>query len=206
MKNYIQFLNENINPNDPFGEEDWNDKNDNDDNKWEMAYRYQGQILTKVQIRNIIRDKALLFFEKNPERNSFYDGGIRFTRDDFMNESHKDIDPYDEEIWDNQVNPDLYVIYVIGQDQNFLTMKKRRMIQNRFYEYYYTIATLYHDDIHFNGSASVRESYPTENPEKVLDGTQLVGYITGMNNVRFKTLQELCDIMHVSINSINFVR
>lgn len=120
------------------------------------------------------------------------------------------VDPYNEEEWGDEVEKsDLFVIYVIGQDMNFLSKKIKRIVNKRhgWYDYDYKIATLtLINTINFNGSATENNPYPAENIEGILNGTELVGCVTTMNQVRFKTLQDLCNIMNVPLNSINIYR
>lgn len=108
------------------------------------------------------------------------------------------IDPYNEENWDDDQKEysDLYIIYVVGQDMNFLSKKIGR--------FDYKIATMESGVIHFNGYATVTEPYEAQNINDILDGKELVGYIERFNLVRFKTLQSICQLMNISINSINF--
>ena len=62
-------------------------------------------------------------------------------------EIKNDLDPYDEEDWED--NNNLYVIYVVGQDSHFLAKKKERIINDRqgnWKDYYYVVANNNFDD------------------------------------------------------------
>jgi len=118
-------------------------------------------------------------------------------------ESFNEIDPYGEEDWN--VNDDLYVIYVIGQDGHFLTKKKERITDRRrgWKESYYVIATKRGRVFYFDGVAIVDNPYPARNIDKILSGEEMVGYIENFGRVRYDKLQNMCDILHVNIEDIN---
>jgi hypothetical protein len=129
------------------------------------------------------------------------------TLDEVVDESINDIDPYGEENWGDREIKDLYLVYVLGQDENFLT-QRRQVGNGRWPDYYYFIASLRDGDFHFNSGAWERAPYPPKDIDKVLNGEKLVGYIEerGGLTVRFDTLQNLCDRMEITIEQINFLR
>ena len=131
-------------------------------------------------------------------------------------EKFEDIDPYGEEDWDDnkpylskQITDNLYVIYVMGQDMNFLAFKKERItdVRRNWKTHDYVIATRRGDrTFHFDGYATVNEPYPAKKVNKILNGEELVGFITEFNNTRFDTLQNICNGLRVDIRNIKMYR
>lgn len=129
---------------------------------------------------------------------------------------HKEIDPYNEENWDDDkpsITKDLWLIYVLGQDENFLSQKQ--LLPNPRYpqwpDYEYKILCqnvgvegMYSFDNFYTVSSN--NAYPVEDLEKILIGERLVGYIIGFGTVRYDTLQNLCNGLGVTIENINFKR
>jgi hypothetical protein len=113
-------------------------------------------------------------------------------------------DPYGEEIWDEDrmIIKNLYVIYVIGQDMNFLCQKKFKMGKRGWKDYYYEMASKIRGQISFDSNCTVRDAYDVHNREGVLNGTEVVGYIELFNRTRYDTLQNLCDILRIPIDNV----
>lgn len=132
----------------------------------------------------------------------------------FINEIKSSIDPFNEEEWeyedekDDKVPNNIYVIYVIGQDMNFLAKKKKVITDKRrgWYDHHYVIATVTKNDtVHFDGSATEKNPYSAEKVQDILAGKELVGHLVGNFGmmVKFSTLQSLCDKMEISIESVH---
>jgi hypothetical protein len=65
---------------DPYNEENWGEES------WpkiKPQYAWKGHWLTKEEIIEIIRNDAEEFFDKNPNRNSYYRNGIMFLKGEF---------------------------------------------------------------------------------------------------------------------------
>jgi hypothetical protein len=127
-----------------------------------------------------------------------------YGEEKWENESVKSLlDPYGEEDWEE--NKNLYIIYVIGQDANFLAKKKIRK-QGRWDDPYYEIAYKErHGRLVFDRGFNVNDPYPAKKVEEILNGTELVGYTTGFSNVRFDTLENIIQGTGINIDDINFM-
>jgi hypothetical protein len=121
---------------------------------------------------------------------------------------YNEIDPYGEDNWEYP-NNDLWVIYVIGQDENFLAQKQ--ILPNprfpQWPDYEYKILVLDKNEPTFDRGYSVNSNnaYPVEDMDKILVGKKLVGYIKGFGMTKFDSLQNLCNILNVPIEKINFL-
>lgn len=126
---------------------------------------------------------------------------------EYIKEELNPNDPYNEEEWDDsrkKIIPDVYVVYVIGQDMNFLCQKKWKIIDQRrgWRDFYYEMLFIKGGEINFDSKCTVSPAYECHNKEGVLDGTELVGYIKYWNTTSFDTLQNLCDKLRISIDSV----
>ena len=135
---------------------------------------------------------------------------------DYIREDVNPDDPYNEEDWGEIRKIDnVYVIYVIGQDMNFLCQKKFRLMNDvinprdrreriiHWRDYYYEMAHVRGGvDDNFDSNCTIRDAYECHNKEGVLDGTELIGYVERMNITRFDTLQNLCEKLRISIDSV----
>ena len=124
----------------------------------------------------------------------------------FIKEEVNPLDPYGEEDWaEIRSIKDVYVIYVIGQDMNFLCQKKFKIVDERrgWKSYYYEMAHIRGGgDDNFDSNCTTKEAYDCHNKKGVLEGTELVGYIEGSMTTRFDTLKNLCDRLRIDINSV----
>lgn len=115
-----------------------------------------------------------------------------------------ELDPYNEEDWGDL---DLYVIYVIGQDANFLSCKKIEGYVGGFPYHKYVIAIKEGENINFDGYANVKDPYPVDEADvdKIINGEEKIGYITNISLVKFDKLQNLCDILDYPVENIKMM-
>lgn len=121
----------------------------------------------------------------------------------FINEQINLLDPYNEEDWGDD-NKDIYVIYVIGQDMNFLCKKKYRITNTRmgWRDYYYEMAEDNNGVINFDSHCTVEYAYAAEHQTDILSGKELIGYIEYPMRVRFTSLKNLCNKAGIDINKV----
>jgi hypothetical protein len=121
---------------------------------------------------------------------------------------HSDIDPWGEEDWEFD-NPyekmDLIVATTLGYDELPFLFSRKKRYDGRFYDIYYSVCVIRDNMIEFNDYPQSKDIYPVENKNDILLGNTPVAYVTDLNMIKTKKLEDLCLFMNINIDKIKII-